>query len=133
MTSQKSRNHHPERVILTNSSLSLVTGWLEAVGPHLRGSSLSRSDVVNWLIGRQPPQLVADSIREISDRVFDPVKALSWASAEIARKQKSGEDFDVNVFMADVLLKPQPPKPQSKKKIVQQVEISNGKVATQDR
>lgn len=136
---EKSKSHHPERVILTVDSLGRVNRWIETLTPRLKGSKVSRTDLVNWLISKQPGELPSSMVSELECCFFDPVKALGWASEEIQRRQKAGEMFDVKEFMVQVLQigakptlrsRPLTSMEQSTKMTDQHLGISNGKVAT---
>ncbi|MCX6125601.1 MAG: hypothetical protein NTV34_12780 [Proteobacteria bacterium] len=141
MNSEKSRSHHGDRVVLTEKSLEKVTGWIDSIAPRLKGAKVTRADLVNWLISNQGGELTVDQQAEIEQYFFDPIKAVAWVTGEIQRRQKSGEEFDVQEFIHASLMagpktfsksKVRSLKNQSNKLASLGMESSNGKVATKD-
>ena len=107
--SKKPRTHHLERVVLSTEALERVIGWKDAVTPHLRGSSFSRSDLVNWLIVTRPAALLESEVSSITRAFFDPLKAVVLGTRLIKERQQAGEEVDVKAFI-DIMLTTSPPR-----------------------
>lgn len=107
---KKARSHHPERVGLSPESLGRISGWVDTVTAHLKGSAFSRSDMVNWLITNRPAALLDSEVSSITRAFFNPLKAVIMGTRLIKEKQLAGEEIDVKAFL-DSMLCPTPPKP----------------------
>jgi len=104
-SARKSRNHHPERITLSPEALSRVSAWLEQIRPNLKGTSLSRGELVSWIIVQRANSLTEIETSGIAARFFDPVKAMLWAANHIREKQKTGETVDIATLLKDTLTK----------------------------
>jgi len=100
----KKRYQNPERANLNKESLFKVNGWLEQLKPKLRGSKISRSDLINWLVTQKPEALTDREVSELITNYFDPVKALEWAVSEIKSAKSRGEEVDLSTFVSEKFL-----------------------------
>ncbi len=102
--SQKPRLHAPERITLAPEALIRINSWIATVRPKLKGSPVSRGDLVNWLITNHASDLSEAEMLALSTTFFDPMMALAWASKEITERHKAGEQIDVAAFMSAALM-----------------------------
>ena len=103
MNQPKTRSHHPERITLSPEALEKVNTWISIITPRLKGTSLNRSELISWVVMNQPKTLSEPTLKEIERYFFDPVKALAWASAEVTKRRKSGEQIDIRSLVEDLL------------------------------
>ncbi|MCX6117346.1 MAG: hypothetical protein NT027_07390 [Proteobacteria bacterium] len=140
MNSRKPRSHHSDHVVLDDASIAKVSGWIHSINPKLKGSKVTKSDLVNWILSQQAHDLTENQQSEIEQHFFDPVKAVAWVTDEIQRRQKAGEKFDVQEFINASLLRAihvakntsSRLKERPKKIPSQSLESSNGKLVSKD-
>ena len=97
----KRRYPNPERANLSKESLLKVNGWVDQLKPKLRGSKISRSDLINWLVAQKSETLTDREVAELVTTYFDPVKALEWAVAEVKSAKSRGEEIDLGAFVSE--------------------------------
>lgn len=113
--SGKVRSHHPERVTLSKEALIRVEGWQEQVAPLLKGSKISRSELVNWILLERSEELATPEMKILAARFFDPIKALEWASIQVRDALKRGAALDVNEVIQDIMRPQFPASPKVRK------------------
>ena len=104
----KRRYPNPERANLSKESLLKVNGWVDQLKPKLRGSKISRSDLINWLVAQKSEVLTEREVAELVTTYFDPVKALEWAVAEVKSAKSRGEEIDLGAFVSEKFVTKKP-------------------------
>ncbi len=100
---KRPRAQHPERITLTTEALNRVSFWLEQVAPHMKGSSVTRSQLVSWALCNRDNGLSESEVSKLVNAFFDPVKAVLWAVESLKGRRKAGEEIDLQNFMSEVL------------------------------
>jgi nucleoid DNA-binding protein len=111
---RKRRYSNPERASLNNEALARVNSWMCQLKPKLKGSKVSRSDLVNWFILQKSDQLGDREVADLVKAYFDPVKALEWAVAEVKSAKARGESIDLTEFVSTKFIA-KPRKPRKRK------------------
>ncbi len=95
----KLRTRHPDRVSLSPDSLNRLAGWTIDAEGHLKGSRLTKSDLVNFLIKSHSASLSERELEELERDHFDEVRFAAWALRQIKEARAQGKDLS----LADVV------------------------------
>lgn len=98
---KRKRYSNPERANLNKEALARVNGWMDQLKPKLKGSKISRSDLINWLVLQKNDELNERDVADLVKLYFDPVKALEWAVSEAKAAKARGEDIDLKEFVSE--------------------------------
>jgi len=97
----KSRYH--DRISLTAESLQRLSCWMNQIQSALKGSPISRSDLVNWFILFQKEKLSNNELSDLKTKFINPYKVLYRAALEIKKKQELGETVDAEKLFKETL------------------------------
>lgn len=95
----KKRIRHPDRVTLHPDALVRLSEWSADLEKHLKGSRITKSDLVNFLILSHSVHLAEREIEQLKSRHFDEVRFAEWAIKELKRAKAEGR----SVSLAEVL------------------------------
>ncbi len=98
-TSPKARVRHPDRVSLSPESLNRLSILILEAEGHLKGSRLTKSDLVNFLIKSHSASLSERELEELERDHFDEVRFAAWALRQIKEARAQGKDLS----LADVV------------------------------
>jgi hypothetical protein len=113
MTNAK-RIRHKDRVVLSTESQKKIEAILENLKADLKGSKISRSELVNWIIEKQPAELPSLDRSNVLEKFYCPVKALEWASDKARNMKLGGQQVDLEILVSEILNRQ--PKPMRKKR-----------------
>jgi hypothetical protein len=83
-----------ERATLNKAESEKVSDWIKQIQKFTNGYlSVSRSEIVNFLIREHKSQLTAKEMNQIKVNHYDPLKHLAWISQEL-RVALTSEDKD---------------------------------------
>lgn len=94
------RAHRPERITLDVSAMERVTAWMDDLASLLKGSTVNRTELVNWLINHHDRELSAQEVRGLEQAFFDEVKFAEWAVTELKAAQARGESVTLSEIIA---------------------------------
>jgi hypothetical protein len=97
------RTRHKDRVVLSDEALSKVESILEDLKVDLKGAKITRSELVNWIMERQPNELPSSDRSKILERFYCPVKALEWAYAKAKSMKLGGQQVELEKIVSEVL------------------------------
>ena len=97
---KKKRAVAVDRITLRPDSLNRLDGWLASLQVKFRGIRVSRSDLVNWLIGARAPELSGAELRALQREYFDEVQFTAWALRELKDARARGEKLSLKDIMA---------------------------------
>ncbi len=103
-TPKLKRSHRSDRVTLDTEAFELIEKWFQQLQPHLKGSRLSRSDLVSEIIKQRSVELSTSELKTITESYFDPARALLWAVKEVRVAQKSGQPVDLGELLKSSIL-----------------------------
>ena len=73
-----------DRVALGKDEAEKISLWLKQLEESLSGFlQLSKSDIVNFLIREQKPELTVSQMRHIRNHHYDPIRHLNWITPQI--------------------------------------------------
>jgi len=93
------RMKHPDRVSLTPESLARLSSWILEAEGHLKGSRLTKSDLVNFLIKSHSASLSERELEQLEREHFDEVRFAAWALRQIKEARAQGKELS----LADVV------------------------------
>lgn len=96
---RKERPRHPDRLTVSPETLERLNGWVADLEERLKGISITRNQLVQWLIMSHEAALSAPELRQIEDEFFDELKFAEWAIKELKTAQARGE----RVSLADIV------------------------------
>ena len=96
---KKKRRAYPDRVTLQPDCLDIVEGWKRQVSEQLKFGSVTRNDLVNWLIRRKGGDLAKREVIGLAAANRDPVKELEFILKEARRKKVEGEEIDISKLL----------------------------------
>lgn len=85
------RLRHPDRLTVSPEALERLNGWIADLETRLKGISLSRNQLVQWLIMGHAASLSAQEMKQIEEEFFDELKFAEWALKELRGAQARGE------------------------------------------
>lgn len=81
-----------DRATLTTANAKKLDAWLEQVDSKFNGLvSVSRSDLTNYFLDKQPDILSRDQLEKIKAAHFDEVRFAQWALKQIKNSKQKGE------------------------------------------
>ncbi len=107
-TNPKIRVRHPDRVSLCRESLTQIGEWIKETEPRLKGSRITKTDLVNFLILAHSTNLSEQELEQLQDQHFDEVRFATWALGQL----KEARAHSKTVSLPEIISAG----PQSKKK-----------------
>jgi hypothetical protein len=98
-TPPKPRVKHPDRVSLTPEALTRLSSWIREAESRLKGSRLTKSDLVNFLVMSHSASLSEKELEQLERDHFDDVRFAAWALRQIKEARAQGKDLS----LADVV------------------------------
>jgi hypothetical protein len=95
------REVHLDRVTLQSESIQKIDQLREHLKDHIKGVTLSRSEIVNSIIQFHAANLSQDEIDILRNIHFDEVKYTSWVLAQIKTAKARGESISLSPFFKD--------------------------------
>jgi len=81
-----------DRATLTPANAKKLTAWLEQIESKYNGLvSVSKSDLTNYFLDKQPDVLSRDQLEKIKAAHFDEVRFAQWALKQIKDSKQKGE------------------------------------------
>ena len=102
----KKRRLNNTRATLSEVALDRVSTWIKQLQDENRGLSVSRNDLVSWLITSHPELLSKRECKKITKAHFNPDRHAEWAMKEFKLARNRGED----VTLEDIITKHSLPK-----------------------
>ncbi len=97
---RKGRTQHPDRVWVDAETLNRLSGWIAEASERLQGVTITRSDLVNYLVMSHADALSATEMKEVEARYFDPLKHGLWAMGELKAALARGEKTTLSEILA---------------------------------
>ena len=91
----KKRIKHTDRVTLTGESLTRLADMLNQLGDHLKGSRVTKSDLVNFLVLSHAAQLSEREVEKIKAQHFDEVRFAQWAVRQLKTAKSQGKSLSL--------------------------------------
>lgn len=88
--SPKKRAIRQDRVTLKSEALGKLNQWSKQLGDRIKGTKISRSDIVDWLIESHADSLSDDEISDLEKSHFDEVKFAEWAVTQLKKARANG-------------------------------------------
>lgn len=98
-TSPKVRVRHPDRVSLTPAALTRLSSWILEAEGRLKGSRLTKSDLVNFFVMSHSASLSERELEQLERDHFDEVRFAVWALRQIKEARAQGKELS----LADVV------------------------------
>ena len=95
----KPRVKHPDRVSLSPEALNRLGNWMAELEGRMKGSRITKSDLVNFLLLSHPASLSEREIELVAANHFDEVRFAAWALAEVKKAKAQGK----NLSLSDVI------------------------------
>ena len=95
----KARVKHPDRVALTAEALTRLANWSGVAHERLKGSRITKSDLVNFLVLSHPPELTEGELERLKSQHFDEVRFAEWALRQMKEMKAQGK----TVSLADII------------------------------
>jgi hypothetical protein len=88
--------HPQDRATLTPATAKKLDAWLEQIDSKYNGLvSVSRSDLTNYFLDKQPDLLNRDQLEKIKAAHFDEVRFAQWALKQIKDSKQKGESLSL--------------------------------------
>ena len=112
----RKRPQHPDRLTVSPEALERLNRWVADLEGRLRGITLTRNQLVQWLIMSHEADLSPHETKQVEEEFFDELKFAEWAVRELKAAQTRGE----RVSLAEIVsrsrtLKPEKPRVQSQR------------------
>jgi hypothetical protein len=91
----RGRPQHPDRLTLSPEALERLNAWSAELEGRLRGVTLTRGQLVHWLICSHEAMLTTQEVRQLEEAHFDEVKFAEWALRELKAAQARGETISI--------------------------------------
>ena len=98
-TKPKTKAKHPDRVTLAPEALWRVSKWLDETRGQIKGSKISRSDLVSFLIMSHSPCLSEGELKELEGEYFDEVRFAAWALGQLKDAKAQGKTVSLNEIL----------------------------------
>jgi hypothetical protein len=98
---RRRNRQYNERIHLTKEALDRVTHWSDQISQQLKGSKVTRSAIVEWLVIVRPSELSESEISELQSKHFDEVKFAAWALKELKAAKARGEALSMSDLLSD--------------------------------
>jgi hypothetical protein len=95
----KTRVKHPDRVTLNPEALSRLAEWLGELEGHLKGSRVTKSDLVTFLVLSHPAHLSEREIEQLKSQHFDEVRFAEWALRQLKAAKSEGKNLSLAEIM----------------------------------
>ena len=95
----KKRVKHPDRVTLTPEALIRLSDWATELEGHLKGSRVTKSDLVNFLVLSHAAQLSDRERDQLKSQHFDEVRFAEWAIRELKVARSQGKKLSLSEIM----------------------------------
>ena len=96
----KKRYLHPDRVTLSQVSLSKISGWIDQAVSESNGMTVSKSNLVEWLIESHSETLTIGECKKIREKFSDELKFHEWAIREFKKQKAQGLEASFFEFLA---------------------------------
>lgn len=90
---------HPDRLVASPEVLTRLNEWLSFLERKLKGISLTRNQLMNWIIMSHPASLSQSEIKQLAEQFFDEIRFAEWAVKELRIAKARGE----NIRFADIV------------------------------
>ena len=104
----RKRPQHPDRLTVSPEALERLNGWVADLEGRLRGITLTRNQLVQWLIMSHDAGLSAHETKQVEAEFFDELKFAEWAVRELKAAQTRGE----RVSLAEIVSRSRTAKPE---------------------
>lgn len=94
------RHRHEDRVTLEAESLQRVDGWIEQVTSTTKGVTVTRKDVVNWMVSQRGPLLSSNEVNGLRTQFFSDVRFLQQAIKELKSAKRRGDQVDLSEILS---------------------------------
>ena len=95
----KQRVKHPDRVTLSPEALTRLGTWLMELDGVMKGSRITKSDLVNFLILSHSAKLSERDVEQLANQHFDEVRFAVWAVQQLKEAKAQGR----NVTLAEIV------------------------------
>src|SRR5690606_5728779 len=102
---QRNKIRCSDRLTLSAECLEILSGWRHQVSEKLKGGTVTRTLLVEWLIKSKGDRLKQSDISVLIGLCSDPVKSLEWVLMKARVAQKNGENVNVSDLIDQVALK----------------------------
>lgn len=87
----KKRKRHFDRLTLDGAALTRIDSWIAQVEAVKAGVTLSRKDILNWLVVNLPERLSASHEKGLSEKFYSELRYLQFAARQIKAAEVRGE------------------------------------------
>ncbi len=94
---------HPDRVTLQPQHLEKLDSWVGQVANHCKGVSVSRNQMIQWLLESKHATLDADELRSLGAEFFQEELFLKQLSLELKARRAAGESISLGELMERIL------------------------------
>ncbi|MBI4402810.1 MAG: hypothetical protein HY537_01535 [Deltaproteobacteria bacterium] len=98
----KQRNKHPDHVTLCPEALTRLGTWASELGERLKGTRITKHDLVNFLILSHTSQLTEKEVSDLSAKHFDEVRFAEWALKQLKESKAQGKSLSLSEIMSSV-------------------------------
>lgn len=88
---KKARNRFPDRFTVEPENLEKLNQLMEQLIQSKQGISVTRKEMLNWMIERFSDQLSQSDLKDLSDRFYDEERFLRLAWEEVRAAKSRGE------------------------------------------
>ncbi len=95
----KKRVRHPDRVSLTPEALTRLSEWATELEAVMKGSRVTKNDLVNFLVLSHSAQLSDPEIDQLKSQHFDEVRFAEWALRQLKIAKAEGKSLSLTEIM----------------------------------
>jgi hypothetical protein len=112
---KKKQTSRRDRVTLDPVSVDRLNQWTEEANSQLKGTAITRADLVGFLISQHGPNLLPQEIQQLKAMHFDEADFAEWALKQLRRAKKQGETLSLVDLLKPVLPPASPRRSRDKK------------------
>jgi hypothetical protein len=106
----------PDRIAMSNDSLSRLNSWKKQVEGARPAVEISRRDLVEWLISKHAETLSNSEVKELSETHYNELRFLQFAIRELKAAKSQGKTIHLQDMVAGLPILSRP-KEKTKKKV----------------
>jgi hypothetical protein len=99
----QTKRRHPDRVTLLPKHLEKIDNWVLQVQEKCKGVSLSRNQMLQWLLESKEAILRVEELHDIGSQFFQEDLFLKQVAAELKGRRAAGEQISLGDVMGRIL------------------------------
>lgn len=98
----QTKRRHPDRVTLLPKQLDKIDAWVLQVKEQCKGVSLSRNQMLQWLLESKEATLRVEELQDIGSQFFQEDLFLKQVAEELKGRRAAGEQINLGDVMGRI-------------------------------